>query len=173
MQRFADHHRLRIEPASLVEQPAQADPLGAVVRQGVLVVYRIQQPFVADMEQGHARRFVDTPALGLDDAVLYLVAHAQPVAAPDLVGLEHQLNPAGEAFAVDRDGIAMLETERDLLRFDGHGGIPELDSHDRFHGLQRDRQVFQGLGLVGGTPDVGIGGIGLLLRIAIGQAVFG
>jgi hypothetical protein len=41
------------------------------------------QPLVGDVQQRHARRLVDAAALGLDDAVLDLVAHAQAVAAAD------------------------------------------------------------------------------------------
>src|SRR3546814_8058227 len=46
------------------------------------------EPLVGDEEQREAGRFVDAAALGLDDAVLDLVAHAQAMAAADAVGLE-------------------------------------------------------------------------------------
>ena len=41
-------------------------------------------------------RLVDAAALGLDDAVLDLVAHAQAVPAADAVRLEHQLDRVGD-----------------------------------------------------------------------------
>ena len=90
--RLAQHHRLRVEPAALVEQPAEPAAVVAVLLDGVLVVDAGDQPLVGDEEERHAGRFVDAAALGLDDAVLDLVAHAEAVAAADRVGLEHQLH---------------------------------------------------------------------------------
>ena len=52
-------------------------------------------------------------------------------------------------------------------------GVPELHAHDRLDGLQRDVEVLEGLGLVGGAPDVGVGGVGLLRAVAVGQVVLG
>ena len=43
------------------------------------------------------------------------------------------------------------------------------DTHDRLHDLDGGVQVLEPLGLVGGTPDVGIGGVGLLDRRTVGQ----
>ena len=60
-------------------------------------------------QQRHAGRLVDAAALRLDDAVLDLVAHAEPVAAADRVGLEEQLDRVGEGRAVERDGLAFVE----------------------------------------------------------------
>ena len=57
-------------------------------------------------------RLVDAAALGLDDAVLDLVAHAQAVAAADAVGLEQQLDLVVEARAVERDRQAFVEARR-------------------------------------------------------------
>jgi hypothetical protein len=44
------------------------------------------------MQQRHARRLVDAAALGLDDAVLDLVGHAQPVAAADALASMAQVD---------------------------------------------------------------------------------
>ena len=77
------------------------------------------------------------------------------------------------SLAVDRDRAALLEADRDVLGLDGHRGVPELHAHDRLDGLQRDVEVLEGLGLVGGAPDVGVGGVGLLLAVAVGQVVLG
>ena len=88
--RLAQHHRLRIEPAALIEQPAEPAAVVAVLLDRVLVVDAGDEPLVGDEEQRHARRFVDAAALRLDDAVLDLIAHAEAVAAADRVGLEQQ-----------------------------------------------------------------------------------
>ncbi len=52
-------------------------------------------------------------------------------------------------------------------------GVPELHAHDRLDGLERHVEVLEGLGLVGGAPDVGVGGVRLLLAVAVGQVVLG
>ena len=112
LQRFAQHHRLRIEPAALVEQPAEAAAHVAVLLDGVLVVDAGDQALVGDEEQRHAGRFVDAAALGFDDAVLDLVGHAEAVASADGVGFENQIDGVGEGLAVQRDGQAFFETRR-------------------------------------------------------------
>ena len=89
---LAQHHRLRIEPAALVEQPSEPAAVIAVLLDRVLVVDAGDEPLVGDEEQRHARRLVDAAALGLDDPVLDLIAHAEAVAAADAVGFEHQLH---------------------------------------------------------------------------------
>ena len=119
LQRLAQHQALRVQPATLVQQPAQPPALVVVGRDGVLVVDGVDQPLVGDEQQRHARRLVDPPRLGLDDAVLDLVAHAQAVPAADRVGLEHQGDRV-ELDPVDRDRPAALEPQRDVLRRDRH-----------------------------------------------------
>ena len=59
-----------------------------------------RRPLVGDVEQRHARRLVDAAALGVDDAVLDLVAHAQAVAPADAVRLEEELEQRREPLAV-------------------------------------------------------------------------
>ena len=92
---LAHHQALRVEPAALVEQPAELAALGVVVGQGVLVVHGVEQALVGDVQQGHARRLVDAARLGLDDPVLDLVGHADAVPAADRVDLvdERQRGP--------------------------------------------------------------------------------
>ena len=75
--------------------------------------------------------------------------------------------------AVDRDRAAGLEADGDVLGLDVHVGVPELHAHDRLDGLQRDVEVLERLRLVGGAPDVGVGGVRLLLAVAVGQVVLG
>ena len=75
----------------------------------------------------------------------------------------HQLDRVVVPLAVDGDRAAALEPDRDVLGRDLDRGVPELHAHDRLDGLQRDVEVLERLGLVGGAPDVGVGGVGLLL----------
>ena len=83
LHRLAQHQGLRVEPAALVEQPAEPAALVVIAGEGVLVVDRVEQPLVDDPEQGHAGRLVDAPRLGLDDPVLDLVGHAEAVPTAD------------------------------------------------------------------------------------------
>ena len=75
--------------------------------------------------------------------------------------------------AVHGDRAAALEADRDVLGLDRDRRVPEPHAHDRLDGLQRDVEVLEGLGLVGGAPDVGVGGVGLLGAVAVGQVVRG
>ena len=95
----AQHHRLRVEPAPLVQQPPQAAAVVAVLLDRVLVVDAGDEALVRGEQQRHARRLVDAAALRFDDAVLDLVAHAEAVAAADRVGFEHQRDVVAERAA--------------------------------------------------------------------------
>ena len=55
LRRLAQHHGLRIEPAALIEQPAEPAAVVAVLLDRVLVVDAGDQPLVGDEEQRHAR----------------------------------------------------------------------------------------------------------------------
>ena len=58
-------------------------------------------------------RLVDAAALGLDDAVLDLVAHAQAVAAADAVRLVDERRPeSAYSTPLMRDRAAQLEARR-------------------------------------------------------------
>ena len=74
---------------------------------------------------------------------------------------------------VDGDGPALHERDRDVLGLDGDRGVPELHAHDRLDDLHRLVEVLERLGLVGGAPDVGVGGVGLLLARPVGQVALG
>ena len=52
-------------------------------------------------------------------------------------------------------------------------GVPEADAHDRLDDLDAGVEVLQRLGLVGGAPDVGVGGVGLLHAVPVRQAALG
>ena len=70
-------------------------------------------------------------------------------------------------------GRPCTKVMRDVLGLDGDRGVPELHPHDRLDDLHRLVEVLEGLGLVGGAPDVGVGGVGLLLARAVGQVALG
>src|SRR5690606_1516852 len=106
---------LGIEPAALVQQASQAQAIDAVLLDGVLVVDAGDQALVGSMQQRHARRLVDATALGLDDAVLDLVAHAQAVAPTDAVGLQHEFDQVVVLDAIEGYGTALVEAHRDLF----------------------------------------------------------
>ena len=113
---LAQHDGLRVEPAALIEQAAELAAVVAVLLDGVFVVDAGDQALVGDEQQRQAGRFVDAAALGFDDAVLDLVAHAQAVAAADAIGFENKLDGVVEGTAVERDRQAFLEADGDLLR---------------------------------------------------------
>ena len=65
-----------------LEQVAEAQAVDAVLLMVYLVVDAGYQASVGDVEQRHARGFVDAARFGFDDAVFDLVAHAQPWRPP-------------------------------------------------------------------------------------------
>jgi hypothetical protein len=170
---LAQHDRLRVEPAALVEQAAELAAMVAVLLDRVLVVDAGDQALVGDEQQRQAGRLVDAAALGLDDAVLDLVAHAQAVAPADAVGLQDQVDQVAEAHAVERDRLAFLEAYRDLFGLDLDVVAPERAAHDRLHDLHAAVQVLQVLRLVGGAEHVGVGGVGLFGRHLVAEAGLG
>ena len=91
----------------------------------------VTQALVGDVQQRHAGRLVDAAALGLDDPVLDLVAHAEAMPAADGVGFEEQRDRIGERLAVQRDRLALRKTHRDRLGLDGAVVAPERHAHDR------------------------------------------
>ena len=171
LDRLAQHERLRLEPAALVHEAPEPAALLVVGREGVFVQDAVHQALVRDEQQRHRGRLVDATALRLDDAVLDLVAHAQAVPAADAVRLVHELDGVGVLDAVDRDGPAQFEGDGDVLGGDLDRRIPEAHAHDRLDGLERDVEVLERLGLVGGAPDVRVGRVRLLGAVAIREAV--
>ena len=125
------------------------------------------------MQQGHAGGFVDAAALGFDDAVFDLVAHAQAVAAADAVQLQEDFHGIGVFLAVDGHGAAFFEGDRDFFGLDFDLGLPESHTHDGVHDADAGVQEFQILGFVGGAQHIGIGGIGLLGRHLVAETFLG
>ena len=122
-------------------------------------------------QQRHAGRLVDAAALRLDDAVLDLVGHAEPVAPADRVRLHHEVDTVGELAAVERDRPALVEARRVTVS----GSIATAGSQWRTpmigSTMSIDRvEVLELLRLVGRAPDVGVGRVRLLGARAVGQA---
>ena len=74
-----------------------------------------------------------------------------------------------EVAAVDGHGPALDEGDRDVLGVDGDRGVPEPHAHDRLDDLHGLVEVLEGLRLVRRAPDVGVGGVGLLLAGPVGE----
>ena len=108
-------------------------------------------------------------ALGLDDPVLDLVAHPEPVAAADGVGVDDELDLVGELLAVDGHGPPPSKRTGDVLGGDLDVGSPVGHAHDRLDDLHPGGQLLERLGLVGGAPDVGVRRVRLLLRVPVRQ----
>ena len=60
----------------------------------------------------------------------------------------------------------------DVLGLDLDGLVPVGDTHDRGDDLHRCVEFLERLRLVGGSPDVGVGRVRLLDRVAVGQVAF-
>ena len=131
----------------------------------------IDKTLVGEIEQRHAGRLVDAAALGLNDAILDLIRHAETVATTDLVRGHHEGDLVGKFLAIDRDGPTLVEANRDLFGFDRHSRIPMLHAHDRLNDVHRLGQKFERLGLVRRTPNIGVGRIRLLDAVAVWQVV--
>ena len=160
--RLAQHQALRVEPAALVQQLAQAAAVAAVLLDRVFVVDAGDQALVGDVQQRHARGLVDAAALGLDDAVLDLVTHAQAVASADAVGFVKQRDRVREGPAVQCHRPAFLEAHGHGLGLDGDVLAPECDAHDRVDDVHAGVQELQVLGLVRRAQHVAVGRIGFL-----------
>ncbi len=120
-----------------------------------------------------AGTLVDPAALRFDDPVLDLVAHAEPVTATDRVRLHHELDRRVEVPPVDGDRPALLEPDRHVLGRDLDVGVPVGDTHDRRDDLHARAELFERLRLVRGAPDVGVGRVRLLDRVAVRQVAGG
>src|SRR3954466_5300611 len=159
---LAQHQSLRIEPAALIEQASEAHAADAVLLDGVLVVDAGDEALIGDVQQRHAGRFIDAAALGFDDAVLDLVAHAEAVAAADRVGFEEQRDRIREVLRVQRDRLAFLETHHDLLGLDVAIVTPERHAHDRVDDLDAAVEALEILRLVRGAEQIAVGRVRLL-----------
>ena len=114
------------------------------------------------MQQRHAGRLVDAPALRVDHAVLDLVAHAEPMSAADAVALDEELEDRVVALAVDRDRHTVLERDRDLFGGDLDLGLPKRDAHDRVDDVHALTEKLEVLRFVRRTEHVAVRRVRLL-----------
>ena len=120
----------------------------------ILVVNAGNQPFVGDEQQGHPRRLINTAALGLDDAIFNLIAHAETVPPADPVGLQHHLHGILEADAVQRHRLSFVELHRHFFPLDRNIVTPGRDTHDRLDDRDPAIEPLEIFGFVGGAKDV-------------------
>src|SRR5690606_6839462 len=166
------HDGLWIEPTALVQQTTQTQTVDAVLFNGVFVVNTRYQTLVSNVQQSHAGGFVNATALGFDDAVFDLVAHAQTMTAADAVRFQHQFHRVGEFHTVQSNRLTFLKAHTHLFSRHGHIVTPERDTHNGFDDIDAGIQVLQILGLMRGTQHVGIGGVGFLGRHLVVETVF-
>ena len=129
------------------------------------------QALVTGKQQCQARRFVNTPALGFNDAVFNLVAHAQTVASANAIGFQNQGHQVVVHHAVQSDRTAFFKTHGDFLAFDLDVVFPKRHAHDgidNFHARVQKLKVFR---FVRGTQHIGVGGVGLLSRHLVTKTV--
>ena len=122
------------------------------------------QTLVGDVQQGHAGGFVNTAALGFDDAVFDLVAHAQTMASTNAVGLQNQFDAVAKSFAVEGNGLTFFKTHGDLLALDFNIITPVGDAHDGLDDVHATGEALEVFRLVRGAQHVGVGRVGLLGR---------
>ena len=119
-------------------------------------------------------RLVDAAALRLDDPVLDLVGHAEPVPAADRVRLAGSISTGSAVVEPPTaTGTPLLERDRDRLRLDLDRRIPVRDAHDRLDDLHARREQLEILRLVRRAEQVRVGRVRLLDRGAVRQAALG
>ena len=170
---FAQHDGLGVEPAALVEQAPQFQAVHAVLLDRVLVVDARDQAFVGDVQQGQAWSFVNSTALGFNDAVLDLIAHAQSMAAADAVGFEDQFHGIRELDTVQRDRLTFFKTHGNFLALDFNLVLPESDTHDGVHNANAAIEEFQILGFMRGPQHVAVGAVGFFGAHLVTKACLG
>src|SRR5579862_3541001 len=112
------HHCLRVEPAALVQQAAELAAILAVLLDRVLIVNAGDEALIGNEEQSESGSFVDAAALGLDDAILNLVRHAEAVSSSDAICFQKQLNRVVILAAIECDWKTLFEAHRNLFALD-------------------------------------------------------
>ena len=70
------------------------------------------------MQKCHSRSLVDSAALGLDDSVFNLVAHADAVTTTDFVCLVEKRDCVFEVFAIDCNRATLHKLDGDVFAVD-------------------------------------------------------
>ena len=144
----------------MVQQAAQFAAVVAVLLDGVFVVNACDQTLVSNEQQSQARRFVNAAALGFNDAVFNLVAHAQTMTAANSIGFQNEFNRIGKTHAIQSHRLAFFKAHRDFFVLDCAVFAPEGHTHDGLHNFHAAAQVLKVFGLVCGAQHVGVGGVG-------------
>ena len=105
----------RREPLAVVHQFAEGHGELLLFVHGHLVEAERLEHAVRLVEDRAARRLIHAAALHADEPVLHNVQNADAVGAAELVELEDDVLGA-HLLAVERDGLALLEVERDVGR---------------------------------------------------------
>ena len=130
-----------------------------------------EQALVSNVQQGHARGFINAARFGFDDAVFDLVAHAQAVAAANAVGFEKQFYRVGIFFAVQSYRHAFFKAHAHFFGLHFYAFIPKCHAHNRLHNFDAGVEKFQIFGFMGGAEHIGISGIGFFYRHFVVKAV--
>ena len=117
------------------------------------------------------RGFVDAARFGLDDAVFDLVAHAQAVAAADVVGFEEEFDRIGVFFAVQCNRHAFFKAHADFFGFDFDVFVPEGNAHDGLDDFDAAVEEFQIFGFMRRAEHIGVGRVGFFNRHFVVEAV--
>ena len=157
----------------MVQQSTQLEAVHAVLLNGVFVVNACDQTLIGNVQQSQAWSFVDTAALGFNDAVFDLVAHAQAMPSADAVGFQDQFYGIAEFHAIECNGLAFLKAHRNLLALDLDFVFPERHTHDRVDDADAAVQEFQILGFVRGSQHIAVRAVGLLCTHLVAKACLG
>ena len=168
---FAQHECLGIKPTTLVQQAAQFAAVVAVLLNGVFVVNARDQSLISDEQQSQARCFINAAALGFNDAVFNLIAHAQAVTTANSIGFQNKFDGVGVTDAIQSHGLAFFKTHRHFFVLDHAVFAPERHAHDGLHNLHATVQVLKVFGLVRGAQHVGVGGVGFFGRHLVAKTM--
>ncbi len=119
-------------------------------------MHRAEQPLVDDVKHRHPGSLVDAAALRVDDPILDLVAHPQPMASTDRVQLSEALECRPKLRAVHGDRHAARELHADLLGRNYLLAAPVGHSHDGLDDLHVLIEPLEILGLVRSPQHVRI-----------------
>ena len=168
---LAQQHRLRIEPAALIQVAPEPPAVVAILLDRVFVVDAGDQPLVGDEQQRHARRLVDAAALGFDDPILDLIAHAEAVTSADRVRFEDERHEIGRYVgpfsATGRPSSKRTVTvSGSIATSRRQNATPMIGSTIVHAGVE----ALEILGFVRRAEDVRVGRVRLLDAHAIGEA---